>query len=221
MNRLQKRPTLDAEVHAVSARPNPKRALRAAWLAVVLSAAAVLTACATLEEIAALRNVDFALTGATGGTLAGVPIQSMRSYRELSAVDVARVAAAIARRELPVETELLVTASNPAGNVAARLVRLDWTLFLDDQETVSGVLDREFVLAAGASQNVPVRVSLDLLDFFDRQLEQVVDLALALAGRGEPQRVRLEATPSIETPIGPIRYPSPIPIEYEVGAVER
>jgi hypothetical protein len=95
----------------------------------------VITPCATFEEIAALRNVDFALAGATGGTLAGVPIQSMRSYRDHGAVDLIRVAAAIARRELPVETELLVTASNPAGNVAARLVRLDWTLFLDDQET--------------------------------------------------------------------------------------
>jgi hypothetical protein len=207
-------------VHDVSAHPNPKRALRAAWLAVMLSAG-MITACATFEEIAALRNVDFALAGARGGTLAGVPIQSMRSYRDLGAVNLTRVAAAIARRELPVETELLVTATNPAGNVAARLVRLDWTLFLDDQETVSGNLDQEFVLAPGASQDIPVRVSLDLLDFFDRQLEQVVYLALALAGRGEPQRVRLEATPSIETPIGPIRYPSPIPIEYEVGAVGR
>ena len=205
----------------MKAHSNWKRALRAAWLAIVLPAAAALTACAALEEIAALRNVEFALAGATGGTLAGVPIQSVSSYRDLSTVDVTRVAAAITRRELPVETELLVRASNPAGNAAARLVKLDWTLFLDDQETVSGVLDREFVLAPGASQNVPVRVSLDLLDFFDRQLEQVVDLALALAGRGEPQRIRLEAVPTIETPIGPIRYPSAIPIEYEVGAVAR
>lgn len=200
---------------------NPTRALRGARLAILSFAAAAITACAALEEIAALRNVDFALAGATGGTLAGVPLQSMRSYRDLGAVDVARVAAAIARREVPVETELLVRASNPAGNATARLVRLDWTLFLDDQETVSGVLDRQYVLAPGASQNIPVRVNLDLLDFFDRQLEQVVDLALALAGRGEPQRVRLEAIPSIETPLGPIRYPSPIPIEYEVGAVRQ
>jgi hypothetical protein len=183
----------------------------------LLALGASLAGCATLEEIAALRDVDFSLAGASGGTLAGVPIDSIRTFEQLTAMQIGRVAAALAGGALPVEADLLVRAANPADNVQARLVRLDWTLFLDGQETVSGLLDREFVLTPGQPENIPVRVRLDLLDFFDRQLEQVVNLALALAGEGDPQRVRLEATPSIQTPIGPIRYPQPIPIEYEVG----
>lgn len=183
----------------------------------LLALGASLAGCATLEEIAALRDVDFALAGASGGMLAGIPITSISSFTQLSAVQVARLGAALAGGTLPVEADLLVRASNPADNVQARLVSLDWTLFLDGQETVSGLLDREFLLRPGEPANIPVRVRLDLLDFFDRQLEQVVNVALALAGTGDPQRVRLEATPSIQTPIGPIRYPRPIPIEYDVG----
>lgn len=186
-------------------------------LFLALAGATLLSGCATLREIAALRAVDFALAGTSGGTLAGVSIASSRSLDDLSALDVARVAGSLARGELPLEMTLQVRASNPADNVQARLVALDWTLFLDDRQTVSGALDQEYVLPPGEPVDVPVRVRLDLLDFFDRQLDQVAGLALAVAGAGEPTRVRLEATPSVQTRLGPIRYPEPIRIEHEVG----
>jgi len=186
-------------------------------LVLALTGATLLAGCATLQQIAALRDVDFSLAGTSGGTLAGVSISSSRSLEDLGALDVARVAAALTRGELPLDMTLLVRASNPADNVQARLVALDWTLFLDDRKTVSGALDQEYVLPPGEPVSVPVHVRLDLLDFFDRQLDQVAGLALAVAGAGEPTRVRLEATPSIQTRLGPIRYPNPIRIEHEVG----
>ena len=177
----------------------------------------LLSGCATLSQVAALRNVAFSLEGTSGGTLAGIPVESTRSYEDLGAVDVARLAEALSRGELPLEATLLVRASNPGDNVRARLVGLDWTLFLDDRETVSGAVDREYLLPPGEPVTVPVAVKLDLLDFFDRQLEPLVDLALTAVGAGEPHRVRLEATPSIQTRLGPIRYPEPITIEHRVG----
>lgn len=177
----------------------------------------LLAGCATLRQVTALRDVEFSLEGASGGTLAGIPIESTRSYEDLGPLDVVRLGEALARGEVPLETTLLVRASNPADNVRARLVGLDWTLFLDDRETVSGGVDREYVLEPGEPVTVPVAVKLDLLDFFDRQLRPLVDLALVAAGAGEPHRVRLEATPSIRTRLGPIRYPEPISIEYRVG----
>lgn len=193
----------------------PSRARRG--LLLILAAALAVTGCATLQEFASIRDVDFSLAGVTDASLAGVSITSATSYRDLSAMDGVRIAAAYAEGELPLETTLLVRASNPADNSQARLVGMDWTLFLDDRETVSGVLDREYVLPPGEPVSVPVRVSLDLLDFFDRQLEDVVNLALAAAGGGEPARIHLEAIPSVQTPLGVMRYPEPIIIGYDVG----
>jgi hypothetical protein len=176
-----------------------------------------LAGCAAFQEIAALRSVEFSLAGTSGATLAGVPIDSVRSIEQLSSTQIARVGTALAQGRLPLEANLLVRAVNPADNVQARLMRLDWTLFLDDQETINGTLNQEFVLSPGEPATVPVQVRLDLLEFFDGRLEQVVNLALALAGaEGARQRVRLQASPSIQTPVGPIRYPRPISIEYEV-----
>lgn len=186
-------------------------------LATALGGALLLAGCATLQQVTALRKVDFSLEGTTGGTLAGVPIDSTRSFEDLGALDVARLTAALTRGKLPLEATLLVRASNPADNVQARLIGLDWTLYLDDRKTVSGAVDREYVLPPGKPVTVPVTVKLDLLEFFDRQLQPLVGLALAAAGAGEPHRLRLEATPSIQTPLGPIRYPEPITIQYQVG----
>jgi hypothetical protein len=186
-------------------------------LAIALATALSVVGCATLQELTALRNVDFSLAGATGSTLAGVPIQSIRGFGDLSAGQVARLGTALARHELTLETVLQVRAANPADNVQARLVGLDWKLFLDDRETIGGVLDQEYVLPPGQPVDVPVSVRLDLLDFVGGSLQDVVGLALAVAGVGEPTRVRLEATPSIQTRLGPIRYPEPIRIEHQVG----
>lgn len=181
------------------------------------SALLMLGGCATLRQVAALRHVDFSLAGTSETTLAGIPIQSTRSFNDLSTLQVARLAAAIAQGTLPFQTVIQVEADNPANNVQARLLKLDWTLFLDDKKTVSGQLDQEYVLPPGKPVIVPVPVQLDLLQFFNDQLEGLVNLALAASGEGGSSRIRLEATPSIQTPLGPIRYPEPIRIEKVVG----
>lgn len=196
----------------------PPRARRPTLLATLLALTASATAsCATLQELIALQDVEFALTGVSDSRLAGVAIDSVRSFSDLGVLDAARIASAFTAGELPLETTLLVEAANPEDNNQARLVALDWTFFIDDRETVSGALDEEHVLPAGEPVTVPVRVGLDLLNFFDRQLEQAVELALAAAGAGPPTRIHLEAIPSVETPIGVMTYPEPIRIEYDVG----
>lgn len=173
--------------------------------------------CATLQQVAALRRVDFSLDGAAGTSLGGIPLDAVRDYGDLSALQVARLAAYVAQGQLPLETDLQVLATNPADNVQARLVGLDWTLFLDDHPTVSGTLPNDHVLPPGQPVTVPVHVRVDLVDAVGGQLQDLVNLALAVAGTGEPARVRLEATPSVDTPLGPIRYPEPIRIERQVG----
>ena len=177
-----------------------------------------LSACATLQEIAAIRDVEFSLTGVSGGSLAGVEIGSVRTFSDLGVLDAARIGAAFADGRLPFEATLQVEAANPEDNRQARLVALAWTLFIDDRETISGDLDQEYVLPPGEPVSVPVTVRLDLLDFFDRQLESAVNLALAAGGAGEPTRIHLEAIPSVQTPLGVVRYPEPVRIGYDVGS---
>lgn len=180
----------------------------------LLLAAAAAGACATLQQIVALRNVEFAIDGVGSGRLAGIDLARIRSANDVSAVDASRIAAALADDELPLEFTVDVRAENPADNsTTARMVRFAWTLLLDDRETVEGVIDREVTLPPGEPQIVPVRVSLNLVEFFDGNAQELLNLALRFAGaRSESADVKLRATPTIETPLGPMNYPATITI---------
>jgi hypothetical protein len=190
---------------------------RIAGMAVILG----LAGCATLQQIAALRHVDFALTGVQNGRLAGVRLERIASYRDLSTVELGRLALAVARDDLPLSFTVNVKAENPVGNSAtATMVRLAWTLLLDDKETIRGVLDSSYTLPPGQPVTIPLQMSLDLTEFFDGPTESLIDLAAGLAGvRADPTRVTLRAVPSIDTPLGRMDYPSPITIvSRTVGA---
>ncbi len=177
--------------------------------------------CQTIREITNLRNVRFVIDRVTDAQLAGVDVQKLKSYQDLSPGDIINLGRALTRKEFPLDFQLHLTAENPPDNpVQARLVKLDWMLLLDDTETISGIFDDNIVLAPGQPTDVPIPISLNLVDFFQSGVRDLVELALAVAGQGgEPKRVKLVGTPTVDTPLGPIRYPEPITIiSRQVGS---
>jgi hypothetical protein len=185
-----------------------------------LALATVLAGCATLQQLVALRDVDFDIDRVSEVRLAGIDLSNVRSYRDLGVADVGRLTLAVSRGELPMDFRLHLTATNPADNSAdARLVRMDWTLLLQQRETISGVFADETLLRRGQPTDVPIAMSLDLIDFFEGSAQDLVELALSLSGQGgAPKEVTLRATPSVDTSLGPISYPRPITIvSREIG----
>ena len=192
-----------------------KTAYRTFVLALLMLASTLaIQGCQTLREIAALRLVDFAIDNVTDARLAGVQIERLRSYEDLSTTDIFQLGRAVAGQELPFRFNLNIAARNPDENdVQARLVRMDWTLFLEDRETISGILDQNLVFPPGQTTTFPVTIEVDLVDFFDRNLRDLVELALSVSGQGgEPKNVSLRAIPTIDTPLGEMEYPRPITI---------
>lgn len=187
------------------------RAVLPRWTLVL---ALLLAGCATLQQIAALRHVAFALAGTRDARLVGVPLARIASTRDLGATDLARLALAVSRNDVPLEFTLDVAAENPADNAAtATMVRLAWTLLLDDRETISGALDSSIALAPGVVTTIPLRIRLNLRQFFEGPAESLVDLAAGMVGaRADPTRITVRAVPTIDTPLGPMRYPAPITI---------
>lgn len=181
--------------------------------AIVLAFLLALPSCATFQSFLALSQVDFSLDRVSETTLAGVQLDRMRSYRDITGTDVFMLGRALADGRLPLELTVEIGADNPDDNPEARLVGMDWTLFLDGRETITGVLAEAVRMPPGAITPVPVTARLDLLEFFDGGLEDLVNLAISLAGAdGEPANVRMEILPTVDTPLGPIRYPRPLVI---------
>ena len=180
-------------------------------LAVVAAAAA---GCATLRQVTALRKVDFSLAGVQDGRLAGVDLRRIANYSDLSALEVGRIALAFTRRDVPLEFRVMIRADNPADNrTAATVVRLAWTLLLDDKETINGVLDTTVTMPPGQTAYIPLPMRINLRQFFDGPAQSLVNLAASVAGvSSRPTKIAVRAIPTIHTPLGPITSPGPITI---------
>ena len=176
--------------------------------------AAALAGCTTLGQLTALRRVDFSIAGVEDGRIAGVPLRRIASYDDLSVADVGRIALAVVRRDVPLECRVMVRADNPAANrTAATVLRLEWTLLLDDKETIRGVLDTTVTMPPGQTATIPLPVSVNLREFFNGPARSLVNLAASVAGvSSQPTKIAIRAIPTISTPLGPITYPEPITI---------
>ena len=194
--------------------------LRSSSLAVAALAVLLLVpGCTTLQQLAALNQVRFDLDRLSNGLIAGVDLDRIANRGELGPTDLARLGAAAATGEVPLSFTLHVGAENPADNpVAAQLVSLDWTLFLDGTKTISGVYNDDRLIQPGAAVDLPIRMELDLVRFFGRNVGDLATLAANLSGADtRRQTLRLEAQPTINTSLGPIRYPGVISVEFPVG----
>jgi hypothetical protein len=148
------------------------------------------------------------------GRLAGVDLRRIAAYEDLTPMEIGRIALAISRRDVPLDFRVMIRADNPADNrTAATMVKLVWTLLLDDKEAVNGVLDTVVTMPPGETAYVPLPVRINLRQFFDGPAQSLVNLAASVAGVGShPTRIAIRAVPTINTALGPITYPEPITI---------
>ena len=168
-----------------------------------------------------LQRLQFKLGAVNNFNLAGIKIGSIRTISDFSFVDGAKLLAAFTSGKFPASFTLNVLAKNPndgtggTKNTSAVLKSLAWRLFLDDKETINGNISRNIEIpGVGQATTIPVDISLDLYKFFkDQGYDHVVNLALALGGvSGSSSRIKLKATPTVDTFLGPIKYPGEITI---------
>jgi hypothetical protein len=174
-----------------------------------------LAGCAGLREAVALHQVDFRYDRISNPAIAGLPLSRIQRYEDLSIVDVGRLALAIASKDVPLDIIVHLEGKNPAtNNTTARMMKLDWAYLVDDRSIISGQLVEEIAFRPGEASDVPVGVRFNLVDFFGNDGHTLFDTALVLSGqRTTTKRVTLRLTPTIETSLGPIRYPVPITLD--------
>jgi hypothetical protein len=183
-------------------------------LAVAFLVLLAIPGCATLQQMAALHSVRFEFARVSDVRIAGIPIGENTSFRSLSIAHAAQLAAAVVRKEVPLEMIAHVQATNPEENaVTARMVALDWNLFIEDRQALAGGLGNPVTISPGVTADVPLTVHVDLVQLGSGGARDLFDLGLAIAGRGTLQKdLRIELAPTIETPLGPMRYAMPVTV---------
>ncbi|MCC6845248.1 MAG: hypothetical protein LC116_04310 [Bacteroidetes bacterium] len=176
---------------------------------------------AVTNALANMQRLQFKLDGLSNFRLAGVSFAGKSSITDFSAFDALSLTRAFGTNQFPAEFILNVAAANPndgkggARQSSALLQGLEWRLLIDDKQTVSGDIDAPVEIpGTGQTTIIPVRISLDLYKFFgSKGYDNVINLALALGGaKGSTSRLKLDARPTISTPIGPLTYPNRITI---------
>ena len=190
-----------------------------------LAAVLLLQSCAALGDMASalanLQRLKFKIGGVRDFRLLGISLAGKNRLADLGTADALRIAQAYASKKLPVEFVMDVLALNPndgtggTTRTVSTLTRLECRLLIDDRPTVIGNIDQPIEIpGTGQEAVIPLRLSLDLLEFFgDRRYEDLLGLALAIGGRsGSPSRLALDAQPTVSTPMGPITYPGRLTI---------
>jgi len=193
-----------------------RRSFLGAWIVLV----AFLSGCTAANQLAAVRQVQFHLNGVSGARLAGVSLDRIRSVDDLSAADLGRLTLALAAGEAPLQVTVHVEGRNPETNtVTAKLMAMDWDFLVDDRDVVSGRLEDPYTFEPGRARDVAIPVRCDLVPIFGKHRADLLDAALAIAGRGSSShRASVRLTPTVDTAIGRIRYPAPITLE--IGATD-
>jgi len=124
-------------------------------------------------------------------------------------------------KRLPAELTLDILVQNPndgtggSTKTVSTLTSLESRLLIDGKPSVYGNIDTPIEIpGTGQAATVPVRMSIDLYEFFGQQgYEEIIGLALNIGGRrGDVTRISLDAQPRVSTPYGEIVYPGRIMI---------
>lgn len=198
---------------------------RTVLILAALAGVLAFSSCAAIDQMTAaltnLQRLKFKLSGVRDFRLLGIDIAGKARIVDFSALDAVKLVQSYAARKLPVEFVVDVLAVNPndgtggTRQTVSTLSGLECRLLVDSQPTVVGNIDRPIEIpGTGQETVIPIRLSLDLLEFFaGKQYEDILNLALAIGGKNRtPARIALDAQPTVSTPLGPITYPGRLTI---------
>jgi hypothetical protein len=178
-----------------------------------------LCGCAALKQTAALSQVKFNFDRISDVRVGGVTVMDKKSYNDLSVTEVAKLSAGVLAHDVPLSMTVHLKAENPSSNsVTAKMMKLGWSLFLEDHKLLDGSLDSTYAFAPGNVVDVPVPIKFNAYEMYQHNAQDLFGLGLSLAGvEGYSKVVRLDLVPTVDTDLGPISYPSPITVKREVG----
>jgi hypothetical protein len=192
--------------------------MKARW--VLLSIVAVsLHGCAAFKQTAALSQVKFSFDRISDVRVAGVSVLGKTSYTDLGVTDVAKLSSAVLAHDVPLGLTVHLKAENPSSNsVTAKMMKMAWSLYLEDNKLLDGNLDSTYAFPPGDDVDVAVPIKFNAYEMYQHNAQDMFDLGLSLAGvDGYSKVVRLDLKPTVDTDLGPISYPTPITVRREVG----
>ena len=177
--------------------------------------------CSAYKTLMNISRLQFKLGKVNNLEVAGIPVNNQTKLNDFNAMDMLRITANIAKKQLPVSFRLNVLASNPNDGTGGfprtdvTIKSFPWRLLIDNKETVSGNISAPIsVPGTGENTSFAIQINLDLFKFFgNKEYQSLLNLALNLDGKGSsPSKLTLYAQPTVSSVIGDIKYPQELKI---------
>ncbi len=171
-----------------------KHIMRLALLSLV-----ALTSCSTLMQTASLLTCNYNLQGLASPKLAGISLTNTSDLMNLDAVSALKVTTALLAGSLPLSATVNVGITNP-NSTAAQLAGLDWELFFEGVNVLSGATSQQVNVAANGGRSViPFAVQMDLAQLFQKESkDRMLKFANGLMHLGEGgSQVSLKIRPAV------------------------
>lgn len=181
-----------------------------------------LTSCSILQQIGQMANIvncKFRLESVKQLNLVGVNVQNIKKLSDLTLVDGAKLATAVATKQFPLTFTLNTEVNNP-NTTAASMAKFDWILYIDDIEMTSGTVNNAYTIPASGTTIVPMQISVDLKKVLTgKSADAIINFGLNLAGTGnEPTRFKLKVQPTITVGTYALTYPGYLTVTSQYGS---
>ncbi len=141
--------------------------------------------CELLEQSAQVQRLSlctFDVSHVDQVKLAGIHLRDGMGYEDLNAAQIMTLTGALINNKLPLDFNLNVKVDNPNDKTAA-MSRMDYTIFVDGLELVTGALNERYEIAPGGSTVIPMRLQLELFQALSGETgDALVNLAFKLTG---------------------------------------
>jgi len=174
------------------------------------------------QQMGALAKCDFRLQSVNQLSLAGINVQNIHKLSDLTYLDAAKLTAAVASGNFPLDFTLNVEAKNPNSS-AAGLTKIDWILLIDNIEMTRGAVNQQVSIPANNGIAViPMKMHVDLKQALSgKSADAILNFGLNLAGAGnKPTRFTMKLQPTINVASFPITYPGYITIGTEFSGIK-
>ena len=173
----------------------------------------LITGCGIFRKMVNFSKCTFYYHSVENVNLAGVSFKDKKSFSDFSIIDLGKLSAALISRKMDVTMDVNIEAVNPNAKPAG-ISRLEWKLFLDDVEILSGYTEDKIEIPGSGSQVFPVHIKFDILQYcHDKESKAVANLVLNLMDMGEEEsRLKIKLKPSVHVAGVRLAYPGYITI---------
>lgn len=176
----------------------------------------VLPSCDVLNqaaEVGRLQQCTFQVEGVNNIFLAGIELRQGMKSTDLNSGQLMQLANAAFQKNMPLSFNVVVRVKNPNTKTAA-LSRMDYRVFLDGVEMLSGQMNQRYSIGPSSNTDVAVPVQLELYKALSGQsADAVSNIGFKLTGSSsKPVELLVKVKPYMQVGLTTLPYPGYIDI---------